>query len=250
MQETRLAAGSGESRRNYALPAPSEAPPRAPAPAAAGASPRPPFAPCARTSPATHTAQAFRAPLRRKKRVSQHPAAHIAGPLARTTRQEVRRARGPGRSIVAVGAGRPLRSFRSPPAGRFGPSAQVPTGHALPSGALRAAFRIPGAFPKASIWRRHPALARDRLPASSGRPASLSGAVDSEALRSKVSLRVSPAASKTQGKRVLSEKIAKGELFRQAFMPAPGRQYPSAIPRWRLRPMYHLLSYNNLPICQ
>ena len=62
MQETRLAAGSGESRRNYALPAPSEAPPRAPAPAAVGASPRPPLAPCARTSPATRTAPAFRAP--------------------------------------------------------------------------------------------------------------------------------------------------------------------------------------------
>jgi len=40
--------------------------------------------------------------------------------------------------------------------------------------------------------------------------------VDSEALRSKVSLRVSPAALKAQGKRVLSEKIAAGELFRQA----------------------------------
>ena len=66
------------------------------------------------------------------------------------------------------------------------------------------------------MWRRHPALARDRLPASSGRPASLTCAVDSEALRSKVSLRVSPAALKAQGKRVLSEKIAVGELFRQA----------------------------------
>jgi len=40
--------------------------------------------------------------------------------------------------------------------------------------------------------------------------------VDSEALRSKVSLRVSPAALKARGKRVLSEKIAVGELFRQA----------------------------------
>ena len=35
-------------------------------------------------------------------------------------------------------------------------------------------------------------------------------------MRSKVSLRVSPAALKAQGKRVLSEKIAAGELFRQA----------------------------------
>ena len=199
MQETRLAAGSGESRRNYALPAPSEAPPRAPAPVAEGASPRPPLAPCARTSPATRTAQAFRAPLRRKKRASPHPAAHIAGPFARTTRQEVRRARGPGRSIVAVGAGRALRSFRSPPAGRFGPSAQVPTGHALPSGALRAAFRIPGAFPKSSIWRRHPARARDRLPASSGRPASLTCAVDSAALRQQGNL--TPAAARRSQRR-------------------------------------------------
>ena len=50
-QETRLAAGGGESRRNYALPAPSEAPPRAPAPVAAGASPRPPRAPWGRGWP-------------------------------------------------------------------------------------------------------------------------------------------------------------------------------------------------------
>ena len=35
--------------------------------------------------------------------------------------------------------------------------------------------------------------------------------MDSEALRSKVSLRVSPAALKAQGKRVLAEKIAAGE---------------------------------------
>ena len=64
-----------------------EAPLHAPAPAAAGASPRPPRAPCARTSPATRTAQAFRVSLRRKKRASPHPAAHIAGPLARTLPQ-------------------------------------------------------------------------------------------------------------------------------------------------------------------
>ena len=60
--------------------------------------------------------------------------------------------------------------------------------------ALRAVFRIPDSFSKSSIWRRNPARARDRLPASSGRPASLTSAVDSEALRGKVSLRVSPAA--------------------------------------------------------
>ena len=87
-------------------------------------------------------ARVFRVSKGHKKRASPHPVAAYAGPPARTSRQEVRRARGPGRSIVAVGAGRALRSFRSPPAGRFGPSAQVPTGHALPSGALRAVFRI------------------------------------------------------------------------------------------------------------
>ena len=59
--------------------APSEAPPRAPAPVAAGASPRPPLAPCARTSPATRTAQAFRAPAGRKKRASPHRHAHHPG---------------------------------------------------------------------------------------------------------------------------------------------------------------------------
>ena len=104
------------------VPAPSEAPPRAPAPVAAGASPRPPLAPCARTIPATRTAQAFRAPLRRKKRASPHPAAHIAGPLARTTRQEVRRARGPSElksesSDMRGGFGS-LASARQPYAGR------------------------------------------------------------------------------------------------------------------------------------
>ncbi len=102
-------------------------------------------------------------------------------------------------------------------------------------------IRIPGAFPKSSIWRRHPALARDRLPASGGRPVSPTCAVDSEALRSKVSLRVSPTALNAtqrreqiqglraasaqnadiceEGKRVLSEKITAGELFRHAEAP-------------------------------
>ena len=39
--------------------------------------------------------------------------------------------------------------------------------------ALQSEIRIPGTFPQSSIGRRHPARARDRLPASSGRPASL-----------------------------------------------------------------------------
>ena len=58
--------------------------------------------------------------------------------------------------------------------------------------ALRGEIRIPGSFSKSSIWRRNPARARVRLPASSGRPASQTCAADSAALRSKASLRRPP----------------------------------------------------------
>ena len=58
--------------------------------------------------------------------------------------------------------------------------------------ALRGEIRIPGSFSKSLIWRRNPARARDRLPASSGRPASQTCAADSAALRSKASLRRPP----------------------------------------------------------
>ena len=78
-----------------------------------------------------------------KKRGSSHAAAHTAGP-------------------------------RSP---------HQPSGGSEGSRALRAVFRIPGSFSKSSIWRRNPARARDRLHASSGRPASLTCAADSAALR-------------------------------------------------------------------
>ena len=60
-----------------------EAPLHAPAPAAVGASPRPPLAPCARTSPATRTAQAFRAPLRRAGK--RQPCGHL-GRMPKATR--------------------------------------------------------------------------------------------------------------------------------------------------------------------
>ena len=151
------------------------------APAAEVASPRPPLAAWVRVCSGSAARKRFEWDTRNAARRTQRRIP--PGCALRTSRQEVRRARGPGRSIVAVGAGRALRSFRSPPAGRFGPSAQVPTGHALPSGALRAVFRIPGSFSKSKIWRRNPARARDRLPASSGRPASLTCAADSAALR-------------------------------------------------------------------
>ena len=91
----------------------------------------------------TQATRALRAPIWRKKRGMFHPAPTAAGPPARTSRRVV------------------WRGPQAPPS----------------------VFRIPGAFPKSSIWRRHPARARDRLPASSGRPASLTCAVDSAALR-------------------------------------------------------------------
>ena len=53
--------------------------------------------------------------------------------------------------------------------------------------------------------------------------------MDSEALRSKVSLHVSPAAPQAQGKRVLAEKIAAGELFRHAEARPAGRGAPFAV---------------------
>ena len=67
--------------------------------------------------------------------------------------------------------------------------------------ALQNAFRIPGSFPKSSIWRRNPARARDRLPASSGRPASLTCAADSAALRQQGYLTPLPAREPSEGGR-------------------------------------------------
>ena len=93
--------------------------------------------------PRFRCAQAFRVSKGHKKRGSSHAAAHTAGP-------------------------------RSP---------HQPSGGSEGSRALRAVFRIPGSFSKSSIWRRNPARARDRLHGSSGRPASLTCAADSAALR-------------------------------------------------------------------
>ena len=59
----------------------------------------------------------------------------------------------PGRAIFAEGAERAHRSFRSPPSGRFGPSAQQPTGLALPYGAGRAGSLRPWA----QTFLKHPA---------------------------------------------------------------------------------------------
>ena len=71
------------------------------------------------------------------------------------------------------------------------------------------------------VWARG-RLSKNLLGGSEGRsppkgiPNPATCAVDSEALPSKVSLHVSPAAPKAQGKRVLAEKAAAGGLFRQA----------------------------------
>ena len=57
--------------------------------------------------PAQETRLAAPTPARRRALRPHQPSGGSEGP------------RGPGRSIVAVGAGRALRSFRSPPSGRF-----------------------------------------------------------------------------------------------------------------------------------
>ena len=84
--------------------------------------------------------------------------------------------------------------------------------------ALQSEIRIPGSFSKSSIWRRNPARARDRLPASSGRPASLTCAADSAALRQQGYLTPLPAREPSEGGREGSgatpaEKIGASRAF-------------------------------------
>ena len=111
---------AAHTARPRALSRPAKPPPHAPSPAAAGASPRPPLAPWMRPCPAPphgvsvssalpaqETRLAAPTPARRRALRPHQPSGGSEGP------------RGPGRSIVAVGAGRALRSFRSPPSGRF-----------------------------------------------------------------------------------------------------------------------------------
>ena len=128
--------------------------------------------------PRFRCAQAFRVSKGHKKRGSSHAAAHTAGP-------------------------------RSP---------HQPSGGSEGSRALRAVFRIPGSFSKSSIWRRNPARARDRLHASSGRPASLTCAADSAALRQQGYLTPLPAREPSEGGREGSgatpaEKIGASRAF-------------------------------------
>ena len=85
-------------------------------------------------------------------------------------------------------------------------------------------------------------LSKNLLGGSEGRsppkgiPNPATCAVDSEALRSKVSLHVSPAAPKAQGKRVLAEKAAAGGLFRQAGLRLlPGAFFTPGTGRHRMR---------------
>ena len=109
--------------------------------------------------PRPRSAPAFRVSKGHKKRVSPHRPARYPGANRPHQPSEVRRARGPGRSIFAEGAGRAHRSFRSPPSGRFEPSAQVPTGHTLPSGALQAEIRIQ----RHARWIRQPCASKATL---------------------------------------------------------------------------------------
>ena len=81
-------------------------------------------------------------------------------------------------------------------------------------------------------------LARNRLPASSGRPASLTCAVDSEALHSKVSLRVSPGRAESAGGNVScwkgSPQASFFDTLRRGRWPSPsgfcrGQPLPAAV---------------------
>ena len=94
----------------------------APAPAAAGASPRPPLAPWGAGLHRPCRARAFRVSKGHRKRASSHPVAAYAGPPARTSRQEVRRARGPSELYSESGDMRggfgSLAQARLPYAGR------------------------------------------------------------------------------------------------------------------------------------
>ena len=96
-----------------------------------------------------------------------------------------------------------------------GPFARTSRQEVWRAAALQSAFRIPGAFPKSLIWRRHPARARDRLPASSGRPASLTCAADSAALRQQGYLTPLPAREPSEGGREGSGATPGGKDRRQ-----------------------------------
>ena len=193
--------------------------------------------------PRTRCAQAFRAPERRKERASPHPAAPHAGPRSphhpapeapprapvsrRGRRVPAPAARAMDAALprpphgVSVSSALPAQETRlaaprsttrraalfAPPVRRFGGLAGPPN-----------AFRIPGSFSKSSIWRRNPARARDRLPASSGRPASLTCAADSAALRQQGYLTPLPAREPSEGGREGSgatpaEKIGASRAF-------------------------------------
>ena len=161
-----------------------------------------------RTTRAT-PAQAFRAPLRRKKRgLPLQQARRAIAPFALPPRQAL-----PRLPLQAPGAPHPARASVSSVrrtqetrlaapslSGTPEPSAPHHPSEVWRAAALQNTFRIPGSFSKSSIWRRNPARARDRLPASSGRPASQTCAVDSAALRQQGNL--TPAAACAGRKRV------------------------------------------------
>ena len=137
---------------------------------------------------------AFLAPEGRSKRFRGSCARGARGSLARAEardRPRVRILSGRGRNPMNFGH-RPLR----PTATIFGVASPL-WGGITPWGGSEGRsppneIRIPGSFSKSPIWRRNPARARDRLPASSGWPASQTCAVDSEALRSKATLHRPP----------------------------------------------------------
>ena len=152
--------------------------------ATGAALPRPPHGVSVSSAlPAQETRLAAPTPARRRATRPHQPSGGSEGP------------RGPGRSIVAVGAGRALRSFRSPPSGRFATfGGKCPQGTRfppVPSECIRIARlrRAGGEFAPGAQTFLTPLPARE--PSEGGREGS--GATP-------------------------SEKIANGELFRRSAM--------------------------------
>ena len=99
------------------------------------------------------------------------------------------------------------------------PAARNPFG-TVRRAASRGETRMPRAFAGSKISRRPPALARERLPASSGRPASPACAVGWDVLQSRVFLHASPPAPRRR-----REASVPRALGRSAKRPAGVSEY-------------------------
>ncbi len=164
-------------------------------------------------------AQAFRAPLRRKKRgLPLQQARRAIAPFALPPRQAL-----PRLPLQAPGAPHPARASVSSVrrtqetrlaapslSGTPEPSAPHHPSEVWRAAALQAEIRIPGAFPQIFDLEKasRASAGQGRLPASSGRPASQTCAVDSAALRQRGLL--TPAAARRARRLCRRRKVAAG----------------------------------------